>query len=79
MRLKSIALNEYLKKHEEYMYCLTAGCEQINKIKTIRMNGLDNEHIRCEICRAAFCIKCYVLFPPLRASTILPGPASRPK
>lgn len=52
-KVLTMATNQYLAKNAEVMtFCFTAGCKQINMIKS--------DHIECDVCLASYCIECKV-------------------
>lgn len=61
-KIKTITANEFLKTNDDYSYCMTPGCEQINKLEHSKMDGIESEFMRCDVCKSTFCLKCEVKF-----------------
>jgi hypothetical protein len=59
-KMRTIAANEFLKNSDEFEYCMTPGCEQINRLRNITLGGVRSEYIRCDICKNSYCLKCQV-------------------
>jgi hypothetical protein len=60
-RLMVFASNQYVFEHKDLSFCLTAGCAQINEIKSVDYTWISNQYFKCELCRAEFCVDCKVI------------------
>jgi hypothetical protein len=79
LKIRTLSANEFLKNNEHFDYCMTPGCEQINRIRQNNIGGVDAEYMKCDICKSSYCLSCNVPIFSFRALTIQPGPAKKQK
>jgi len=39
-KMRTIAANHFLKDNDGFDFCMTAGCEQINRLQTSKLGGV---------------------------------------
>lgn len=59
-KIRTLSANEYLKGNEDFDFCLTAGCQQINRIRSGNIGRVGAQYMRCDICKNSYCLKCSV-------------------
>lgn len=50
-KLISMSVNQYVGKNpEKITFCFTAGCKQVNEMKTT--------YFKCDACQSSYCLEC---------------------